>query len=138
MDFSNINLLAVLVGALGAWAFGSLWYSPVLFSKAWQAEIGMTEEDLKDANMVKIFGGSFVLMLIMSFGMAILLRGHDDGDITWKSGLLHGFYVGLMFIATSMGINMLYERKSIKLWMINGGYQVIMLMIMGAIIGAWA
>ncbi|MCR9063853.1 MAG: DUF1761 domain-containing protein [Cytophagales bacterium] len=138
MDFSNINFLAVLVGGVLAFAFGALWYSPVLFSKAWQKEVGLTEADLAGANMAQIFGTSLVLMLVMSFGMAIMLRGHDDGEITWQTGLMHGLYVGLMFIATSIGINILYQRRSFKLFFIDAGYQIIMVMIMGAIIGAWA
>ncbi len=138
MDFSNINFLAVLVGGVLAFAFGALWYSPVLFSKAWQKEVGLTEADLAGANMAQIFGTSLVLMLIMSLGMAIMLRGHDDGEITWQTGLMHGLYVGLMFIATSIGINILYQRRSFKLFFIDAGYQIIMVMIMGAIIGAWA
>ncbi|SOE20837.1 Protein of unknown function [Spirosomataceae bacterium TFI 002] len=139
MDLSNLNFLAIIVGGLLAWGFGSLWYSPLLFSKAWQTESGMTDDDLKDANMAKIFGGSFVLMIIMSFGMAILLRGHDDpAEITLQTGIMHGLYVGIMFVATSIGINQLYQRKSLKLFFIDAGYQIIMLMIMGAVIGAWA
>lgn len=138
MDFSNINFLAVLVGGILAFAFGALWYSPVLFSKAWQAEVGLNDNDIQGANMAKIFGTSLLLMLVMSLGMAIMLRGHDDGEITWMTGLMHGLYVGVMFVATSVGINILYQRRSIKLFLIDAGYQVIMLMIMGAIIGAWA
>lgn len=138
MDFSNINFLAVLVGGVLAFAFGALWYSQVLFSKAWQKEVGLTEADLAGANMAQIFGTSLVLMLVMSLGMAIMLRGHDDGEITWQTGLMHGLYVGLMFIATSIGINILYQRRSFKLFFIDAGYQIIMVMIMGAIIGAWA
>ena len=110
----------------------------MLFSNAWQAEVGLSEDDIKGANMAKIFGTSLLLMLVMSLGMAIILRGHDEGEITTITGLMHGLYVGVMFVATSVGINILYQRRSIKLFLIDGGYQVIMLMIMGAIIGAWA
>ena len=30
-----VNLLAVVVAALAAWILGALWYSPLLFAKAW-------------------------------------------------------------------------------------------------------
>ncbi len=138
MDLSNINFLAVIVGAIASFAFGSLWYSPLLFIKAWQEGVGISDEDFKNSNMVKTFGGSLVMMIIMSLGMAILLRGHEAGDINWQVGLMHGLYVGLMFVATGAAINILYQNRSLKLWLIDAGYQVIILMIMGAIIGAWA
>lgn len=138
MDFSNINFLAVLVGAIASFAFGSLWYSPLLFVKAWQEGVGISDEEFKNSNLLKTFGGSLLMMLIMSLGMAILLRGHEASEIDWQVGLMHGLYVGLMFVATGAAINILYQGKSLKLWLIDAGYQVIILMIMGAVIGAWA
>ncbi len=137
MDLSNINFLAVIVAALVSFGLGSVWYS-ALFGKAWQKELGLTEEYLKQGNMVKIFGSSFVLMVIMAFGMAILIQGHQaDREIDWLQGNHHGLYVGFFFVATTMGINLLYQRRSLKLWAIDAGYQVLCLSVMGAILGAW-
>ncbi|MGI9541814.1 MAG: DUF1761 domain-containing protein [Cyclobacteriaceae bacterium] len=136
MDFSNINYLATGVAALASFALGALWYSPVLFGKAWQKELGFTDEYLKEGNMGKTFGSSFVLMAVMAFGMAMLVQGHGE-DIGWAQGLHHGLYVGIGFVATSMGINYLYQRRSLKLWAIDSGYQILFLCIMGMILGAW-
>jgi hypothetical protein len=52
-------------------------------------------------------------------------------------GAIHGLYIGIFFVAMSMGINYLYQRKSIKLWLIDAGYQIAFLGIQGMIIGAW-
>ncbi|MDN5204716.1 DUF1761 domain-containing protein [Fulvivirgaceae bacterium BMA10] len=137
MDFSNINFLAVAVAAVASFAFGAIWYSQGLFGKTWQNELGFTDEDLKGANMGKIFGTTFVLTFVMALGMGILLRGHGENQIDWLSGLYHGLSVGLAFVGMSMGINYLYQRKSFKLWAIDAFYQIIILGIMGVIIGAW-
>lgn len=136
MDLSNVNFLAVLVAAVVSFMLGALWYGP-LFGKAWQAELGFTDEDLKEGNMAKTMGTSFVLILVMALGMGILLHGHGPNDIDLQSGIIHGLFVGLLFVGTSMGINYVYEKKSIKLWLINAGYQIIYLSMMGAILGAW-
>jgi hypothetical protein len=137
MDFSSINYLAVIVGGIISFVLGSVWYNPNVFGKTWQRELGFTDEDLKGANMAKIFGSSLVLMLIMSMGMAILIQGHFTEEVNLISGLKHGLYIGLIFVSTSMGINMLYQRKSFTLWVIDAGYQVLILCIMGAVLGAW-
>jgi hypothetical protein len=137
MDLSNINYLAVIVAALVSFGLGSLWYS-ALFGKSWQKELGFTEEYLKEGNMGKIFGSSFILMVIMAFGMAIMVQGHaGDQEINWLQGMYHGLYVGFFFVGTTMGINLLYQRRSLKLWAIDAFYQVLCLSIMGAILGAW-
>lgn len=137
MDLSNINFLAVIVAALVSFGLGSLWYT-ALFGKAWQSELGFSDEYLKEANMGKIFGSSFILMVIMAFGMAIMVQGHEgDQEINWLQGLYHGLYVGFFFVVTTMGINLLYQRRSLKLWAIDAFYQVLCLSAMGAILGAW-
>ena len=137
MDLSNINYLAVLVAAIGSFALGALWYSPILFGKAWQKQLGYTDEYLQSGSMGKIFGTSFLLMLIMAWGMGMLLQGHGENQIDWLSGLIHGLVVGIAFAGTSIGINYLYQRKSFKLWAIDAFYQIIFLTIMGMILGAW-
>lgn len=137
MDLSNINYLAVIVAALASFGLGFVWYS-TLFGKAWQKELGFTEEYLKEGNMGKIFGSSFILMVIMAFGMAIMVQAHEgDQAINWLQGMYHGLYVGLFFVGTTMGINLLYQRRSLKLWAIDAFYQVLCLSVMGAILGAW-
>ncbi len=137
MELSNINFLALLVSAIASFALGALWYSPVLFSKVWQKAAGLTEDNLKNTNMALIFGSSFALILLMDFGLAVILQGHAGRDITAWSGALYGLLIGLFFVATSYGINMLYQRKSFVLWAIDSGYQVLYLAMTGAILGVW-
>ena len=131
-----MNLWAVLVSAVLAFGIGSIWYGP-LFGKALQKEVGLSDEKIQSGNMIKIFGISFILTLIMAFGMAFLFHKVEDAKVTWLVGLTHGLYIGVAFVVTSMGVNYQYEGKSLKLWAINSGYQVLFLMLMGAILGAW-
>jgi len=137
MDFTNINYLAVVVSAFASFALGALWYSPLLFSKTWQKEVGLTDEDLKNANMAKIFGTTFILTIVMAFGMALLLQARPTVTFNWMTGMFHGLAVGVFFVSASMGINYLYQRKSFSLWAIDAGYQILFLCLMGAILGAW-
>ncbi len=137
MDFSAINFLPVIVSGFAAFFIGFLWYSP-LFGKAWQRELGFTDEYIQQGNMLLIFGSSLILMIIMALGMAILLQiSGRIVEMTWQKGLYHGLYVGVFFVATSYGINLLYQRRSLKLWAIDAIYQIIFLSVMGAIIGGW-
>ncbi|MBK7109645.1 MAG: DUF1761 domain-containing protein [Bacteroidetes bacterium] len=136
MDYSNINYLAVIVCTVIAFVLGALWYSPVLFSKTWQKEVGLTNDDLKNANMFQIFGSSFVLMLVMIIGLAVLL-GMTAHSTSFMSGFTFGLWIGVFFNAASYGINMLYQRKSLKLWLIDSSYQILFLAISGGILSIW-
>lgn len=136
MEFADINYLAVIVAAVAAFALGALWYSPVLFSKPWQELVGLTDEKIKSANMAVTMGGSFVLIVLMSFGLAVILNNYPEA-VDWLASLYTGLFVGILFAATSMGINMLYQQKPLKLFLIDAGYQVLFLTLMGIILGLW-
>ena len=137
MEFSNLNFLAVIVAALASWAIGAIWYSPVMFGKVWQRELGYSEEYLKESNMAVVFGLSFVLMFVAVLGLAFLIQGQNEEDMCWSGGLLHGALVGLAFGATSIGINYLYQRKSLTLWLIDALYYIVFLSVAGIILAVW-
>ena len=131
-SLESVNYFAVLVAALSAFVIGGLWYS-VLFAKPWMVENGFDEEKLKNSNMGMIIGGSFIFSLIISFVLVLFLGPERDAAF----GATAGFMAGLFWVATAMGITYLFERKSIKLFLINAGYHVITFTIMGLILGMW-
>ena len=49
---------------------------------------------------------------------------------------LAGLSVGLCWVATSLGVNYLFERRPFGLWLINGLYLTLQFAAMGAIVGA--
>jgi hypothetical protein len=133
MDLSKINFLAVLVAAASFFIIGGLWYSPLLFVRAWMKEAKLSEETLKQANMGKVFGLAFLLSFIISFNLAAFL-GPNAGFI-W--GITAGALAGIGWVAASVGILYLFERSSFRLFLINAGYFTIAFMVAGGIIGAW-
>lgn len=134
MDFSSINWLAVVVAAVSAFVVGGLWYGP-LFGKAWMNEMGFTEDELKEANMAKIYGIAFVLEFIIALQLAYFL-GHGNSNPSIAEGAAYGFHIGLFFIGAAMAVNALFSRISLKLWFINSFYFVILLTLMGVILTA--
>jgi len=127
-----VNYLAVLLAALSAFLLGGLWYSPALFASRWMALTGQSEERLKSGNMAVIFGGAFLLNLIAAWVLAMFL-----GTMPLQYATLAGLSVGLCWVATSLGVNYLFERRPLGLWLINAGYFVLQFTAMGAIIGAF-
>jgi hypothetical protein len=137
MSYPYINLWAVLVSTVAFWALGALWYSPVLFSKRWQKEVGFKEEDISKTNMFKVFGLSFLLMLLMVWALNFVINSHRAEDVSLSAGLCYGLFTGFFFSMLTMGINYLYQRRSLVLWLIDGFYIMLGLGIAGMILGAW-
>jgi hypothetical protein len=139
----NINWLAVLVAGLSAFVLGGVWYSPALFGKAWMKDSELSEERIKAGNKGKIFGATAIFSLIMAANLAMFLA---DGpatcppecaqrtDLAW--GATAGFLAGIWTFA-AIAIHSLFELKCWRLILINGGYSLLSLVLMGAIIGLW-
>jgi len=124
---------AVVVSTVVAFAIGGLWYSKPMFGSAWLEEVGLTEEAVNNANMPRTFGGTFVLQFVAVTVLAALL----GPDSSWLSGLEAGLLIGVFWIATAYGITYLFEQRSMRLFLINAGYNVVLFAIVGTIIGAW-
>jgi hypothetical protein len=133
MDFSLINWPTVLVAALSAFMVGGVWYSSLLFGNAWLADSKLTNEDVKHGNKAKIFGFTAVFALIMAANLAIFLADSKT-DVTW--GATAGFLAGIWTFG-AIATHSLFELKSWRYIFINGGYSVVSLTLMGAIIGLW-
>jgi hypothetical protein len=88
---------------------------------------------MKNANMALIFGLTFVLCLVAAWMFAIFLGPRPPIAF----GLGAGFAAGLCWVAASFGINYLFERRSLKLFLINGGYHTLQFTIIGLILGLW-
>ena len=133
MDMNTINWLAILVAGISAFVLGGVWYSPALFGNAWMKENRLTLEDVKKGNKGKIFGWSFILSLIMAANLGMYLNAPG---INLSQGILYGFLTGI-WIFCGIAIVGLFEHKSARYIFINGGYMLLGLTLMGAIIGVW-
>lgn len=134
MNPEHINIPAVIAAAVLPFLLGGLWYSPVLFGKTWMKENGFTDEDLEKESQAKIFGLSFLFFLVMSGNLAAFLAAPET-DLQF--GILAGFLAGFGWVALSLAVIALFERRSWKYMLINGGYMVIAFVLMGAVLGAW-
>jgi hypothetical protein len=123
--------LPSLLSALSAFLLGGLWYSPLLFGRVWQREAGLSDEQLQSANKVRIFGVSFILCLVAAIAFSMVITPEASFFMAFHSGV----GVGLFWVATSFGVNYLFELKSFKLWLINAGYHTLQFTLYGLIFG---
>ena len=128
----NINYLAVLVAAVSSILIGGVWFSPILFAKAWQREAGLTDEQVsKGAG--KAMTGAIILALVIALNLAMFLGKH--AGIAWGAGA--GALAGIGWATASLATVYLFERRSVMLILIDGGFLAVSYAVMGAIIGIW-
>ena len=138
MSSVDINYLAVLVAGAVSMALGAFWYSPAAFGKMWMQLSGLTEASMDEAKkkgMSKLYGIAFIGSLVMSYVLAHFV---DYAEATTVSdGLQIGFWTWLGFSATLRLGSVLWEGKPVKLYILNTAYDLINLLVMGAILAVW-
>jgi hypothetical protein len=126
---ANANLLAILIAAAAGFLVGGIWYGP-LFGKAWMNENGFTEDSLKNANMLKIYGLTFAFSVLSAVVLGHILAS-SSGSARTTMMISIGVAIGL--IVPAIGTNYLFSRKSAKLFAIDAGYWVAFYAAMGTI-----
>ena len=133
--FSQVNWLAVLIGALAYFFLGAIWYS-ALFRNAW---IKATGVNANDPNARKGFAGimiaSFITILITTIGLALIITRIGPGG--WMTGCKVGLIAGVCFSAATICNSYLYEKRPIALSTINSLYNIVGCVLAGIIIAIW-
>ncbi len=139
MEEISINYIAILVAVVANFILGFIWYTP-LFGKAWATEMGFdTSVKPTGGEMAKgmtfMVIGNFLMAYVFAHNMAAwsFVPGIEElGDIgnimnsaifTWL-----GFY-----LPVDIGV-VTWEKKSWKLFWINTGYHLVMLLVAAAIL----
>ncbi len=140
MDFSNINLLAVLVAAIAAFVIGFLWHGP-LFGKQWMAMMNIPQSEV-DAMQAKGMGpmvpsmiAALVQQIITAFVMAHLANALAITDAT--AAVLFAVLIWLGFFATTMLNAVLWEKRKMNLYLFNITYHLVSLIVVALIVVLW-
>lgn len=126
-----MNYLLWLIATATTFVLGFFWYGSFMFHKAWCRENGVPE-DYQSGHPARVFGVSFIFAAIAASAYAHIIGFSDDIG----ASTLLGATVGLTFAATSFGINYQFAGRSIKLFLIDGGYHTIQFALYGLVYSA--
>ncbi len=129
-----VNYRAILICAIILWIIGALWYSPPLFGKHWANIVGRPKGDKPKGviwGMIASFIGDFLLAFVLAH---VILWSHADSAL---DGLHIGLLVWVGFVAAILYPSSIYEGRGPKYFMINGGYWLFGLLVIGALLGVW-
>jgi hypothetical protein len=132
MNLHTLNIWAIVVAAVSAFALGAVWYAPFALGGLWKKSNRFTSDP--PAAGPKLFVIAFVLSLVMAFNLAMFLNDPKT-NLAW--GATAGFLAGFGWVAMGIGIVSLFERRPFSYVLVNGGYLTVALVLMGAILGGW-
>ena len=138
LDLSQVNWLAVIVGALVYFALGALWYSPMLFARPWQRSIGWDESRTPPQQSAMTYIVPLVAYLVMAVAVAVLAAATGTDELV--EGIVLGLVLGVglslahTFVDASFDPN---KPEPDKWFAINGTYHALGLLIVAVIIAVW-
>ena len=136
-----VNWLSMVIAMLIPMLLGFVYYHKALFGNVWMKSLGLTEEDIQKGNMGMIFGVSLVCAFLIAFFIAGNVNGPGQEGVdrefdTFQHGALHGVLMGIFLITPIFITNGLFERKNWTNMLINAGYWIICLAVMGGLLDA--
>lgn len=142
---ATINLFIMIAAAVCAWLFGAMYYGTL--GKSWVAAQETTVEAFKAkqaANAGKLAGKmpfilAFVAQLIMAYVLYGLMKHvAHTGPLTVRNGMISGAFIWFGFILTSIAVNNAFSGRMTMLTVIDAGHWLGVMLILGAILGAFA
>lgn len=136
----QINFLAVLVCSALSMILGFIWYGP-LFGKKWMQITGVDKVDVERRkemmkNVWKLYLLQFFLVLFQVYVLAHYILGWQEA-----SGVENSLWIWAAFVVPVIAGASMWNNDSAKIswarFLIQAGYQLVLFVIFGLILGAW-
>jgi hypothetical protein len=135
--FDDLNFTAVAVSTVVVFIIGFLWYGP-FFGNEWMKLVGMKKPAKNSRKkppmavpMLKGLINTFIMVTVTSYAVSL------TDAVLWQEGALIGVVLAVGLIATVLFSEVNWEKRPVKLFMINSLYYVVALAVTGGIYVAW-
>ena len=129
------NYFAIAAAAVACFIFEAVWYS--IFLSTWLNGIGRSMQWLVSSGMKPAFQYATALVMAAVMATAISCVTQLTGKQTAMRGIKVAALLWLGFELTTWSTEYIFEVRPISLFLVNAGYWLLGMMLMGAIVGAW-
>ena len=133
----EVNLLGVLLAAVGAMIVGSVWYAKGVFGAEWMRLAKVSEKKAKEEGMQAMVV-MFILALIAAYVLAHVTYLSDQfftNTDYQMAAVQSGFWMWLGFVLYAQVSNAMFEQRPRKLMLLNAANSLVTFIVMGAVIG---
>ncbi|MBC7778358.1 MAG: DUF1761 domain-containing protein [Phycisphaerae bacterium] len=143
----QINWWAQIVAALMPMVIGFIYYHPKVLGGVWMRANGMTKESMGTGPKPIMYLLATVLAFMLAFWCRLQFMDihqtslNFDGTpkdwVTYRHGIAHGIFYGLLVVLPIVGTNAIFERRSLTYVLVNVGYWTLTLAAICAIVCGW-
>jgi hypothetical protein len=145
--FTHFNLGAVIVASVVSFIIGAIWFGPKTFYPIWMKaldrEVPTERVKITVGETLLMFGGTYLAALIQITSLAVIISLAKSAGSSFDPGT--GALFGFVFSAGLSAFASLSHRmfaqpemkiyRSLKVWLIEVGQDVVSLTLAGLIIG---
>jgi hypothetical protein len=134
----EINWLAVVLATVSSMVVGFVWYAKPVFGRRWMRLSGLTDDDMKTGAALPL-----IITFVVSFFTAAVLAGsaaiaqHFYEGNFFVNAVLTAVILWIGFTAARMITHDLFDRRSSSLTVLNLAHELVTVVVMGLIIGAF-
>jgi hypothetical protein len=134
----EINWVAVLLAAVSSMVVGAVWYAKPVFGRRWMGLTGLTDEKVQGTAVLPL-----VITFVVSFFTAAVLAGsaalaqHFYEGSFFLNAVLTAVILWIGFTAARMITHDLFERRNSSLTVLNLAHELVTVVVMGLVIGAF-
>ena len=130
-----MNYLAIIVSTVVSFLIGWVWFM-IAFKEPYIRGLNKTAEELAKGptavpSLLLQFAGSLVMAFVLAWFIARLNAN------TAMDGIKIGALAWVGFIAAVLGPYYAFQAFPFSFFLINAGYPLVTLVLMGAILGGW-
>jgi len=135
IEFSGLNVWAVLIVWVISVALGTFWYSPAGFGKLWSrlSGVNLMKTPQNEATRAIIF--VVTSSLLQAFALGLMLNSLNVSGIS--DGVVASLVLWFGFTALTTVGNTLYQRQSWRFWWLNSSFFLITMVVGGIILSIW-
>ena len=130
-----VNYLSVVIASVVSFIVGFIWYGP-LFGKLWMKLSNISEKDAKKAKekgMAVPMLLNFIGTLVTAYVLAAFLQVLGAGTVSGAMAVAFWAWLGFIAATTLLG-GVLWENKSWNLFLLNGGYWLVTVEVIAAML----
>ena len=140
METLIINYWAVLVGGIFSMILGAVWYGPI-FGAKWMEIVGMDPKDTIAMEKMKKSAGPMYLVQFILTLFQVLVLAHFIAENQQVTGIERAVWVWAAFIIPTLAGAVMWTNQSSDLkwarFFIQGGYQLILFIVLGILLHFW-
>jgi len=132
----EVNYIAVVLSMVSSMVVGMVWYAKPVFGKTWMKMVGMDDRKASEG-AARAIGVTVVVSLVTAYVLAhvAFLSNHFFGHSFLQDAVTTAFWLWLGLTAARFVTHDAFERRPLKLTLMNVAHELVTLLVMGAVIG---